>query len=157
NKYIKQGTILKLIRQAWDAYASYIPENIPKDWIQQNSILSLKDTIYFMHFPKNEEELERAKYSVVFREFFIYQLRLGWMKKQAKLFKKGASIDYDVNQLKNFFASLTYELTSAQKRVVNEVCRDLKSPYQMFRLLQGDVGSGKTVVAASAMLAAKSA
>lgn len=157
SKHIKQGTILKLIKQAWDSYASYIPENLPKEWIDRYSILSLKDTIHFMHFPSNEEELDRAKYSVVFREFFIYQLRLGWMKKQAKWSQKGSSIDYDVEQLKKFFASLPYELTSAQKRVVNEVCRDIKSPHQMFRLLQGDVGSGKTVVAASAILAAKSA
>lgn len=74
-----------------------------------------------------------------------------------KMNRNGQKIDYDVKQLITFFDSLPYELTAAQKRVVNEVCKDLKTEGQMFRLIQGDVGSGKTVVAASAILAAKSA
>ena len=80
-----------------------------------------------------------------------------WLKKQMKMNRNGQKIDYDVKQLITFFDSLPYELTAAQKRVVNEVCKDLKTEGQMFRLIQGDVGSGKTVVAASAILAAKSA
>lgn len=157
SKSIKQGTLLKLINNAWELYQDHIPEALPFDLIEKYSILTLKETIEFMHFPKNDSELEEGKYSVIFREFFIYQLRMGWMKKQTKWTQKGTSIDYDVNQLKDFFKTLPYELTSAQKRVVNEVCKDIKSPYQMFRLLQGDVGSGKTVVAASAILAARTA
>lgn len=157
NKYIKQGTILKLIKAAWEIYHPYIDDSFPQSFLKEHELLPLKDTIYLMHFPEHEWELEKARYSVVFREFFLYQMKLGWMKKQIKQAQAGLSIDYDVEKLKAFFASLPYELTNAQKRVVNEVCKDIKSPGQMFRLLQGDVGSGKTVVAAAAILAAKTA
>lgn len=154
-KKIRQSTLLKLIKQAWELYHPLIEEVIPDILLNEYNILTLKDTIYHMHFPENDSFMEKARYSVVFREFFYYQLKLGWRKKQFKHSQLGSSLDYDVLRLKDFFGTLPFELTDAQKRVVNEVCKDLKSPRQMFRLIQGDVGSGKTVVAAAAILAAK--
>ena len=74
------------------------------------------------------------------------------MKKIRKESDKGVIIDYDLSKVKAVIASLPYELTGAQKRVVNELCAELKSDARMNRLLQGDVGSGKTVVAAIALL-----
>nr|WP_143139369.1 ATP-dependent DNA helicase RecG [Alkalibacterium sp. 20] len=157
SKKIRQSTIFNLIDAAWKVYHEVLPEDLPQAILDKHRLLSRKDMIYRMHFPNNGTELEEARHSVIFREFFIYQLKMAWMKKQTKLAQNGSTIDYDVAQLKLFFDSLPYELTQAQKRVVNEVCKDLKIPGQMFRLLQGDVGSGKTVVAASAILAAKTA
>ncbi|MFO8069774.1 MAG: ATP-dependent DNA helicase RecG [Alkalibacterium sp.] len=157
SKKIRQSTILKLIDAAWKLYHEVIPEDLPQVILDKHHLVSRKDMIYRMHFPNDGIELEEARHSVIFREFFIYQLKMAWIKKQTKLAQNGATMNYDVTQLKVFFDSLPYELTQAQKRVVNEVCKDLKIPGQMFRLLQGDVGSGKTVVAASAILAAKTA
>lgn len=157
SKKIRQSTLFKLIESAWKIYHEAIPEDLPDTIREKHHLLTRKDMIYRMHFPATKDDLEEARYSVIFREFFIYQLRMNWIKKQTKMPGSGSVTDYDVMQLKAFFESLPFELTRAQKRVVNEVCKDLKIPGQMFRLLQGDVGSGKTVVAASSILAAKTA
>jgi len=157
SKKIRQSTIFKLIEKAWAKYNDVIPEDIPEPIRRQYELLSRREMIYRMHFPADDMELDEARHSVIFREFFMYQLKMAWIKRQTKLAQNGLTIDYDVGQLKAFFDTLPYELTQAQKRVVNEVCKDLKIKGQMFRLLQGDVGSGKTVVAASAILAAKTA
>lgn len=154
-KKIRQSTLLKLIRQAWDIYHPFIEDNMPLTLLEEFQLSSMKETIFNMHFPESDEQLEKARYSVVFREFFYYQMKLIWRKKQLKNSQFGNRIEYDVDRLKSFFRSLPYELTEAQKRVVNEVCKDLLSFRQMFRLVQGDVGSGKTVVAAAAILAAQ--
>ncbi|EXJ24219.1 ATP-dependent DNA helicase RecG [Alkalibacterium sp. AK22] len=153
-KSIRQSTLIKLIRQAWDAYEGCISEYMPESLLKQLELMHFAEMIFNMHFPETEAHLDRARESVIFREFFLYQLKMGWRRKQIRLAQSGSSINYDVKQLKTFFQSLPYELTTAQKRVVNEVCTDLKSRHQMFRLVQGDVGSGKTVVAAAAILAA---
>lgn len=153
-KSIRQSTLLKLIRQAWDVYKGCIEEYMPDYLLKQLGLMGFSETIFNMHFPETETDLDRARESVIFRELFLYQVKLGWRRKQVRLAQSGSSINYDVEKLKAFFQSLPYELTKAQKRVVNEVCTDLKSSHQMFRLIQGDVGSGKTVVAAAAILAA---
>ena len=88
------------------------------------------------------------------KNLLLFQLKMLGMKKTRKEAEKGIVIDYDLTKVKNFIASLPFELTGAQKRVVNELCAELKSPIRMNRLLQGDVGSGKTVVAAIALYAA---
>lgn len=80
-------------------------------------------------------------------------MRLQGLKKAEKAETNGLEILYDVQKLKQFTQKLPFELTNAQKRVTNEICRDLRSPQHMQRLLQGDVGSGKAVVAAIALYA----
>ena len=92
-----------------------------------------------------------------FEEFFLFQLKMQGLKKQEKAEKNGLAIQYDVDRLKTFTQGLPFELTGAQKKVTNEICRDLRSPKHMQRLLQGDVGSGKTVVAAIALYATMTA
>src|SRR5699024_7958421 len=82
-----------------------------------------------------------------------FQCRIQGMKKAEKAETNGLDILYDIQKLKEFTQKLPFELTNAQKRVTNEICRDLRSPQHMQRLLQGDVGSGKTVVAAIALYA----
>jgi len=154
NKGIKQPTIVKLIKEAWNKYGDLIPEKIPIELLSYNHYLSLKDAIYKMHFPNNDSDMGVARETLTFYEFFLYQLKIQWLKKKKKINQKGQSITYNVNHLKAFFSTLPFELTDAQKRVVNEICRDLLRPVQMYRLLQGDVGSGKTVVAASSIIAA---
>lgn len=154
NKDIKQQTIFKLIKQAWDDYADFIPEILPKQLVDKYQLISFKEAIRQIHFPQKNENTEIARNTLIFTEFFIYQLKLQFLRKRNKKHQQPGQLNtYDIDQLKKFLNDLPFELTNAQKRVVNEICKDLLQPRQMFRLLQGDVGSGKTVVAASAIYA----
>lgn len=154
-KKIRQSTLVKLIKQAWDMYQLDLIDPLPDSILMRNNLITLRQAIEVMHFSNDDRMLQEARESLIFREFFYYQMKLGWRKYQQKNAQTGRSINYNVDSLKAFFDTLPYTLTNAQKRVVNEVCRDLKLPTQSFRLIQGDVGSGKTVVAAAAILAAK--
>lgn len=157
SKDIKQPTIVKLIKQAWDLTKDQIPELLADDIRNKYQLETFKESIRKVHFPNKGESTENARISLIFIEFFIYQLRLQRLRQQKKLSENGVSQHYQLKDLKSFLSSLPFELTGAQKRAVNEICKDLLKPHQMFRLLQGDVGSGKTVVAAAGIYAVKTA
>ncbi|MFZ2573013.1 MAG: ATP-dependent DNA helicase RecG, partial [Trichococcus flocculiformis] len=153
NKTIKQQTILNLIKQAIELYSSVIPEILPQHLQQTYHLMTHREAIRAMHFPKNDEESEQARRQIIYQEFFLYQVRLQMLQQSRKTNNRGIPILYDVDKLKGFIATLPFELTDGQKKVVNEICRDLRKPYEMNRLLQGDVGSGKTIVAVIALMA----
>ena len=153
NKTIKQQTILNLIKQAIELYSSVIPEILPQHLQQTYHLMTHREAIRAMHFPKNDEESEQARRQISYQEFFLYQVRLQMLQRSRKTNNRGIPILYDVDKLKGFIATLPFELTDGQKKVVNEICRDLRKPYEMNRLLQGDVGSGKTIVAVIALMA----
>lgn len=153
NKEIRQGTIKKLVQQAYDAYEPVIVDLIPETLRDQYRLLHRRQMIHDMHFPADANAAQAARRTAKFEEFFVFELRLQIIKQQDHTLN-GQALAYDLSALKQFIASLPYELTQAQKKVVNEICYDLKRPIHMNRLLQGDVGSGKTVVAAIAMYAA---
>ena len=153
NKSVRQATLIELIKKAFDTYGAYIEENLPLSLIEKYRLLSRKEAMYAMHFPVDPKQHHQAKRRVVFEEFFLFQMKIQGLKKAEKAEVNGLSILYDVERLKNFTRALPFELTAAQKRVTNEICHDLRSPQHMQRLLQGDVGSGKTVVAAVALYA----
>lgn len=157
NKDISHSIIKKLVKQAWDNYHDAITEILPMALRNKYQLLPLKEAIYHMHFPENEQSMEIARQTIIFFEFFTFQLRVQLRRMSHKLKDAGRVIDYDVNRLKKFFTSLPFELTQAQKDAVNTISADMKRSSQMYRLLQGDVGSGKTVVAAGAIVAADSA
>ncbi|MER2173497.1 MAG: ATP-dependent DNA helicase RecG [Carnobacterium sp.] len=154
NKHIKQSTILQLITEAFELYQEHIPEVIPTELRTKYRLISHHDAVYAMHFPASEEQKKQARREVVFEEFLLYQMRMQIVRKKQKAMGKGNTLNYNVNDLRNFIETLPFELTTAQKRVVNEICSDLRQPIHMHRLLQGDVGSGKTIVAAIALYAA---
>lgn len=154
NKHIKQRTLLSIIQGALELYYDVIPEVIPEALRQQYRLLPHKEAIRAMHFPNSEEEFLQASRQIIYQEFLLYQMKLQLVRYHRIKDRKGIPIRYDVKRLKEFINSLPYELTEGQKRVVNEICRDLREPYEMKRLLQGDVGSGKTVVAVIALVAA---
>ncbi|SDQ06070.1 ATP-dependent DNA helicase RecG [Carnobacterium viridans] len=154
NKHIKQTTILQLVTEAFKLYQEHIPEVIPAELRTKYRLISHHDAVYAMHFPASEEQKKQARREVVFEEFLLYQMRMQIVRKKQKAMGKGNKLNYNVNDLRNFIETLPFELTKAQKRVVNEICSDLRQPIHMHRLLQGDVGSGKTIVAAIALYAA---
>ncbi|MEI5742186.1 DNA helicase RecG, partial [Staphylococcus aureus] len=94
---------------------------------------------------KSKEDLLRARRTYAFTELFLFELRMQWLNRLEKSSDEAIEIDYDLDQVKSFIDRLPFELTEAQKSSVNEIFRDLKAPIRMHRLLQGDVGSGKTV------------
>ena len=114
-----------------------------------------KEALYQIHFPDDKEKLDIARFSLVFEEFFLIQLKLALLREENNKNLKSIPLEIKKNGLvMNFINSLPFKLTDAQQRAVNEILNDLNSTKPMQRLLQGDVGSGKTVVATIMLLAA---
>ena len=126
-----------------------ITDNLPKYLIDKYKMINLDEAIRNIHFPKGKKELEQAITRLKFQELFTYSMKLLILKRKLKS-KNGIEFKL-VDELKDLKAALPYSLTGAQTRVVREILRDQKSPWPMNRLVQGDVGSGKTVVALIAM------
>ncbi len=123
-----------------------ITETLPQIVIERNNLCSLRFAIENIHFPMSREAFEKAKHRLVFEELFVLQTALSIIKLKAHQ-KSGCTIT--VNSFEDFQKSLPFSLTNAQKRVVLECISDMQSGRPMTRLVQGDVGSGKTVVAAA--------
>ncbi|MFC6168977.1 ATP-dependent DNA helicase RecG [Loigolactobacillus jiayinensis] len=157
SKSIRQTTLVKLIRAAYDDYATLIVNVVPQALIDKYRLVSERQVIHGMHFPKSQAEADAARRTAIFEEFFLFQMAIQLLKKREQAPEQGLALHYDNQKLRAFIQTLPFELTKAQKRVVNEICRDLKSAQHMNRLLQGDVGSGKTIVAALVMYAAVTA
>lgn len=154
SKEIKAGTIKDLILQALGKYKEQLSQEIvPDDLRKRYRLMNYHDTVFGMHVPTDEQVAAAARRTASFMEFFIFQMRLQVIK-QMDRHNQGRSVNYDNDKLKAFIKKLPFELTAAQKKVVNEIVRDMRRPVHMNRLLQGDVGSGKTVVAVLAMYAA---
>lgn len=153
NKSIRQSTLLKLIRTALDDYQKEIPNPLPIRLQEQHQLISHGQAVEWMHFPTEPWQTEEARKQLVYQELFLYQLRLQQLRQKRHEGKAGQSVLYDNQKLRAFIQTLPFMLTDGQKQVVNEICFDLRAPYEMNRLLQGDVGSGKTVVATIAMVA----
>jgi ATP-dependent DNA helicase RecG len=147
----------KFISLAFQQYGSLIDETLPGYFLQKYRLLSRRDAIKAMHFPSNQEDVKQARRRFVYEEFLLFQLKMQALRKFEREQSQGISQTYDVNKVKEFIDGLPFQLTNAQKRVVNEILSDLKSPYRMNRLLQGDVGSGKTAVAAIGLYASVTA
>lgn len=132
-----------------------IAENLPEHLINDHQLLSRKEALINIHFPQSAELLVKAEQRLKFEELFFIQLRLLKYKLKRKEIYNGIQLT-QIGELFNTFYNnhLPFQLTNAQKRVIKEIRADVKSGKQMNRLLQGDVGSGKTVVALMCMLMA---
>ncbi len=125
-----------------------VPEGISKKCLIMDTETAMRE----IHLPKDFESFKKAKYSLTFEELLVMQTGIQMLKGDRK--KYFAESFFDVKCVGEFARSLPFDLTDAQKRVINEICADLKKNVPMNRLVQGDVGSGKTVVAAAAMYSA---
>ena len=132
-----------------------ISETIPAEMVKHYKLMPLREALLNIHFPENPDKLRKASYRLKFEELFFIQLNIVRQKVIRNVRSKGY-IFPEVGELFNRFyhEKLTFELTNAQKRVIREIRKDLLSGKQMNRLLQGDVGSGKTMVALMAALLA---
>lgn len=147
NKYLDNKTFNKLQRVLLEQVKSKIFETLPIILLQQYGLISKQAALSTIHFPENQETLSKARYRLKFEEFFYLQLRL-LMLKLTRIEKFKGLVFNEASLLTKFYNNhLPFDLTNAQKKVVKEIYADLKSGRQMNRLLQGDVGSGKTIVA----------
>lgn len=132
-----------------------VPENIPGNIISQLQLLPRYQAYTHIHFPANSEIYEKALTRLKFEELFLAQVRLGLIRSGRHRYSKGIVFNRVGELFHTFYKSyLPFELTGAQKRVLKEIRQDTAKGYQMNRLLQGDVGSGKTIVALLCMLLA---
>ena len=148
-------TLRKAIFNTIQLFKNDIETILPKAIIEKYQLLEKKEAIEQMHFPEDNEALQKARFSLVFEELFLIQLRLALLREENN--KNLSSIPLEIKKdglVMRFINGLPFELTGAQKRAVNEILNDLNSSNPMQRLLQGDVGSGKTVVACIMLLAA---
>jgi ATP-dependent DNA helicase RecG len=154
---LTEGIRQKRMRQIiWNAvqYAHLAPEILPRSVRERLGLMPIQQAIAQIHFPDSEQAIDPARQRLVFEEFFLMQLGVG-MQRQRTRQERGIAMRIDADRLNEMLHRIVpFELTNAQKRVISEIWGDMAQPHPMNRLLQGDVGSGKTIVAAAAILAA---
>jgi len=144
----------KIVTFALDEYLPYVEETLPEELVKKHNLISLQETVRIMHYPSSKDELELAKRRLKFEELFFLEILVAMRKNNYKLRIKGNALEVRSPMVKDFLSVLPFELTEAQKRVLHEIRSDMQCGEPMNRLLQGDVGSGKTIVALIAMLIA---
>lgn len=145
-----------IMRQTVDRWTPHIPETLPEDVRRRQALYPLPLAVNQVHFPQNQKALHDARRRIVFDELFLLQLGMQGFRRTWQA-SPGLSLVVETAVLDEFRSSLPYTLTGAQTRVVEEIVADMGKDVPMNRLLQGDVGSGKTVVAAAAMVVAAKA
>jgi len=149
-----ESQLRKAIRNALDDYGHLIKETLPEDMRDRLDLMDVADAIRNIHFPESIAALEAARKRLVFEELFLLQLALAMRKRGLESPGNGISFSIPKELANDLAEILPFDLTKAQKRVIKEIAKDMARPLCMNRLLQGDVGSGKTVVALAAMLIA---
>ena len=145
---ITNRVITKLMQQVFLESGGKFYDTLPLDLLSELRLLPKADSVFNIHFPKDQELLTKAQFRLKFEEFFYLQLQLLMRNLLQKQKIKGFTFEQVGQHFTEFYEKhLPFELTGAQKRVVKEIRQDMGSGAQMNRLLQGDVGSGKTIVA----------
>ncbi len=155
NKGISSRVISKLVQTIFQETNGRFSETLSEDILQKYHLLSKSEALLNIHFPKNQEQLTKAEIRLKFEELLFIQLQLVRRKIVNKAKIKGYVFGKVGDVFNHFYKNnLPFELTNAQKRVLKEIRKDVNTGAQMNRLLQGDVGSGKTIVALLSMLIA---
>ncbi len=156
NKGVTNKVINKMMMQLFSETHQLFSETLPISIIKELKLIPKKEALVNIHFPKSQDLLAKAQFRLKFEELFFIQLQLITKNLIRKHKIKGFPFEFIGENFNNFYNNhLPFELTNAQKRVLKEIRNDLGSHAQMNRLLQGDVGSGKTIVALMCMLIAK--
>ena len=155
NKGLDSRGIQKLMKTVVDEAVPYVEENLPLPLLEKLRMLPRQLAFRKIHFPESRQEMEQAQHRLKFEELFFHQLELLRTRNERHEKVSGLVFEQVGEKFNSFYKEfLPFELTKAQKRVLKEIRADLKTGQQMNRLLQGDVGSGKTIVALMAMLLA---
>lgn len=146
----------KLVQLSLKEYGHLIKDELPKSLITKYRLITYNQLLNIVHSPLTSKDLIKIERRIKFEELFKFQFKMQYIKLKNKS-RKSAIKKYDINVVKDFIKSLPFVLTSDQKKATNEIIKDIKSPYVMNRLLEGDTGSGKTVVSAISILTVLSA
>ena len=152
-KKIPDSKILEFKEKIFNKYSKYIEETIPQEIREKEGLIGLKDALRYINIPEDMDEVRSAIKRIKYEELLDYQLKFKYMLYMRKNFPQGVSIEYDEKLVNDFINRLPFKLTVDQDKSLKEILFDLHAPYKMNRLLQGEVGSGKTVVAATALFA----
>ena len=153
-KGVANATVEKLIASALDSYGHLFPALVPDEVVAQNRLMPIDKAIRNIHFPESDAYAKAARLSLKYREFFVMQAGLAYRKQLQTDAEDDLLIALDEEEHQELHQIFPFPLTNAQERSVKEICEDIATPGRMNRLLQGDVGSGKTAVALYAMRAA---
>ncbi|MEO0373108.1 MAG: ATP-dependent DNA helicase RecG [Cyanobacteria bacterium P01_A01_bin.17] len=154
---LTEGVQPALVRRAVIAAlpaAKKLKEPLPEALLNSHNLVGIGDAIANIHFPENSTALDRARRRLIFDEFFYLQLGLLLRRQQQRQTQQSNPLSARGELVERFYDVLPFQFTGAQQRVVQEILTDIESPEPMNRLVQGDVGAGKTVVAVVALLAA---
>lgn len=150
---LNSKAISGFINTALMEYGNELEDYIPKKLLEKYNFLNKKTALNIIHNPSTKEKLKEASIRLKYEELFVYMAKINYLKLKNKNIKDGIEKDFDKEKLDKVIKSLPYELTVDQKIVLNEILEDLTSKRRMNRLLQGDVGSGKTIISIIAMVA----
>ncbi|MFC4766057.1 ATP-dependent DNA helicase RecG [Effusibacillus consociatus] len=147
---VLRSILVKALKQ----FETQISETLPHHLLVKYKLIPKREALFQIHLPKDGESLRQARRRLVFEEFFLFQLKLQAFRFLHKTDQPGVSHSFTKEQWADFLRVLPFELTEGQKKAIREILTDMRSPHPMNRLLQGDVGSGKTIIAFCAMYAA---
>lgn len=150
---LKSSHLRRQIHRTLTQYANQMPEILPNNYMTSYKLPTIQNALWTMHYPKTRIALKHARRRFIYEEFLLFQLKMLLLRKMKREATVGNAQHYEPVTIQEFIHSLPYTLTNAQLKSVNQILSDMKSPYQMNRLLQGDVGSGKTAVAAICLYA----
>ncbi|GIP32964.1 ATP-dependent DNA helicase RecG [Paenibacillus sp. J2TS4] len=150
---VTQNWLRKTIRQVLAQYGQWVEEILPEELVKKYRLMPRERAVSVIHQPEDWEEGKQARRRIVYEELFLFQLKMQAFRALNRSKSDGVAHSVDSQAVREFVRSLPFVLTASQKNVIAEILEDLKQPYAMNRLLQGDVGSGKTVVAAVALFA----
>lgn len=151
---IYDSVVTKIVKNIMDDNMVTLHENLPQYLITKNKLVGRSELINKLHFPKNEKDILEGYNRLKYEEALLFQYRIMSQKYLQEQSQKSPK-NYDLAEVKEFIKDIPYELTKDQKDAVNDIFRDFKRPYPTKRLIQGDVGSGKTIVVGIGVMGAK--
>ncbi|MUV40003.1 DNA helicase [Lentibacillus sp. JNUCC-1] len=150
---ITSNVLKKTIKNALKVYEKEVSELLPASYLQNYKLPVRHEALKTMHFPESRFKLKHARRRFVYEEFLLFQLKMQVYKKMTREAEGGISQVFDKDEVSSFVNTFPFKLTQAQEKVLRHILKDMASPFRMNRLLQGDVGSGKTAVAAISIYA----
>ncbi len=144
----------RIIKNALQSHAAYLEESLPEEILRRQQLIPLRQAIENIHFPQDRRALLQARKRLKFDELFFLELILAYRRRKIEMLNKGIEFLKVGERTRKLIELLPFELTEAQKRVLREIREDMKKESPMNRLIQGDVGSGKTIVALISMMMA---
>ena len=150
---MQSKTFQKIVQSAFETATFNV--DLPDELRAKYKLMPVREALYALHFPKDSVTVANARRTIKFYELYHYQLKIMARRQKERVRNERFIVDYKIDELKEFIDTLPFELTGDQKKSVNDICRDFKQNISMHRLLQGDVGSGKTIVAGICVYAVK--